>query len=270
MAKIIETLYQEKKLFQILTEEVQCKKVGIFFWHGLGDCIQFLHILQTLEECFPLITFTMLLQNGLGQESLFKSIHLVDSTIKLEELDYDYIFKVHFPVEQDPNLTKIELCNKLEIGIPDYVSKYLTIGHTYSSKLVGVHFCNTAMPDVFNVPRVVANKIWNEILEASYIPIEIHFHHVYDNPVNEKFDFVTRNVRDCKVTTENLFGLLDACFGFIGVPSGPLHYALATKPDKVLYMEREIPITRFTHDEVKSINVNKYEDGSVKKWLSNF
>ena len=270
MSKVYEPLSEEKKLVQVLESDTNAKKVAIFFWHGLGDCIQFQDLFTKLELMFQDVQFDMLLQKGLGQETLFPSVVLVDSSTKLEEMDYDYVFKVHFPVEQDPTLTKIELCNKLEIGIPNYISRYNKVRYdcaSYPSRLVGIHYCNTAMPDTFNVPENIAKKIWYEVIEAGFIPIEVEFLHPFHNPVNIQFPFVNCTVRGVEVNIENLFGLIQSCTAILAVPSGPLHCALAMKPERVLYLEREIPINRFTHDPVASIDVKNYKEGSVKEWL---
>ncbi len=263
--QIIEPYRQEEKMSHYLTEET--KKVGIVFFHGLGDCVQFIVLYDKLKELYPNIKFDIFLQKGLGQTVVFPEAIELGS---LDEIDskeeYDYIFLVHFPVEV-PGMTKSELCCKTELGIDP------TWGHTeipkkFPSKFIAVHFQNTALPDVFNPSKEVAEKIWNEILEAGFIPIEVDFQHVYHNPVNEKFDFVDCTVRRAKPTVETLLGTLRMCAGAICAVSGPLHCALSMMPDQVLYLEKGVPIERFTYLDIPSVDVKNYKEGKVREWLN--
>ena len=102
MSKVIEPLRQEKKLVDYLTNEV--KKVGIVFWHGLGDCVQFIHIFKYLKTTYSNITIDIMLQKNLGQDYIYPNAVFLDDFNHFEEMDYDYIFLVHFPVEVDGRL----------------------------------------------------------------------------------------------------------------------------------------------------------------------
>jgi len=271
--QVIEPLRQDKKLVQYLDEKV--KKVGIVFWHGLGDCVQFMGLFNRLQKEYPNIKFDIMIQNGLGQEVIYPNAVPLNNLDGLKDMDYDYIFLVHFPVESG-NVTKTELCAKTEIGVDwkfpfyDCIPKYGRKIHVPRGKLIGIHFQNTALPDVFNPTSEVAEKVWNEVLEAGYIPIEIDFQHVYHNPVNKKFDFIDCTVRRVKPTVDTLLGLIMSCKGIIAVVSGPLHCALAIAPERVFFLEKGVPIERFVTDKkYPSVNVNKYQDGEIKKWLQN-
>ena len=274
MAIIIEPYKQEKKLVDYLTEAIS--KIAIVFWHGLGDCVQFMHILKYLRNTYPKIQIDIMLQRNLGQEMIYPDCIFLDDFNHFDEMDYDYIFLVHFPVENG-EVTKAELCCQTEIGCPP-IWEYEEIpnwtrnsynAQNYTSRLIGVHYQNTALPDVFNPSKEVAEKIWNEIIETEFIPIELDFQHVYHNPVNSKFDFIDCSVRKAKATVKNLLSLIAICSGIVAVPSGPLHCALAMKPKRVLYLEKNVPIKRFTYWEVPSIKVNEYKDGSISEWLKN-
>jgi len=274
MSKVIEPLRQDKKLVEYLTDEV--KKVGIVFWHGIGDCVQFMHILKYLRTTYPKIQIDILLQRNLGQETIFPDCVFLDDFDHFEDMDYDYIFLVHFPVEGG-EITKAELCCQTEIGCP-LIWEYAEIpgwardsynAQNYTSRLIGIHYHNTALPTVFNPTAEVAEKIWNEVIEAGFVPMELDFQHVYHNPVNSKFEFIDCTVRLAKATMKNLLGLIANCAGVIAVPSGPLHCAIAMKPKRVLYLEKGVPVKRFTYWDIPSINVNEYKDGGVKAWLEN-
>jgi hypothetical protein len=271
MPQIIEPYRQDNKVTDCLNDSI--KKVGIVFWHGLGDCVQFMHILNLLRNIYTDKRIDMLLQANLGQEAIFPDAVFLNDLDHLQELDYDIIFLVHFPVEMD-GMTKAELCCETEIGcvkvweygqIPNYPRKQVTP----KSKLIGIHYHNTALPDVFNPSREVAEKIWNEVLDSGFIPVELDFRHPYHNPVNEKFDFIDCTVRRVKGNVFTLLGLLDHCQGVIAVPSGPLHCSLSIMPKQVLYLEKNIPVKRFTYWDIPSVNVSNYQDGIVRNWLLN-
>jgi len=271
MAKVIEPLRQEQKLISYLTGDT--KSVAIVFWHGLGDCIQFIHIYQWLQLTYPNIYFDLLIQNGLGQERIFPNAILRNDLNNLEALDYDYVFLIHFPVEGG-SITKAELCCETEIGCPklwEYgeIPGYPRYLKRPTSNLVGIHYQNTALPSVFNPPVEIAEKIWKEVLDAGDIPIELDFRHPYHNPSNEKFPFIDCTVRQAKATMENLLTLISVCKAVIAVPSGPLHCSLAMRPDRVFYIEKGVPIQRFTYWQIPSVNVNNFQEGKVKEWLLN-
>ena len=267
MVKIIEPFKEKKKLVEWLDEKT--KKCGIVFFHGLGDVVQFIGLFNRLKELYPKIHFDIMLQKHLGQEAIWPDAVLLDDLNKIKKMDeYDYIFLVHFPVEQDPALTKSGLCCVTELGIPP-MTKYEKLPD-FPSKLIGVHFHNTALPGVFNPSEKVAGKIWNEVVDAGFVPIELAFKHPYHNPVNKKFGFVDCTVRGARATVPSLLGLVRACRGIICVPSGPLHCALSVMPDRVLYLEKSVPIERFTHLKISKVSIedNKFEEGAVKRWVS--
>ena len=262
--QIIEPLKTDKKLVEYLTEDV--KKVGVVFFHGVGDCVQFMTSFDKLKALYPKIQFDLMIQNGLGEEVLFPEAIQTGITEIQEMHEYDYIFLVHFPVETDPTCTKSELCCKTELGIT------ATTGHkklpVYPSKLIGLHFFNTALPDVFNTPPEIAEKVWNEVLDAGFVPIELAFQHVFHNPVNAKYPFIDCTVRRAKADLKTLLGLIEACAGIICSVSGPLHLALANHPERVFYLDKGVPITRFTYYPVPTVNVNNYQEGKVRMWLN--
>lgn len=263
---IIEPEKQEKKLSFYLNEG-KYKKVLIVFWHGLGDVIQFLNVFDEMKKLYPDIHFDLALQKGLGQEIVFPDAKLIVNLDNIEE-GYDLTALINFPIEVDPKLTKSELCCKNELGI-ELVSGHKKLPE-FPSPLVAVHFCLTCLPGLANPSEEVAKKIWNEIHEAGLIPIECHFHHTFDNPENKVFSFVDATVRGCQAKVSSLFGLLKTSRAFIGVVSGPFHSALSIlSPERILYLEKDIPLERFTHLPVTKVDLKKYKDGEVLNWLEN-
>lgn len=263
---IIEPEKQEKKLSSYLDEK-KYKKVLIVFWHGVGDVVQFLNIFDKLKELYPEIHFDIALQKGLDQETMIPDAVLIENLDNIED-GYDLTVLINFPVEVDPELTKSELCCKNELGI-EPVSGHKKLPE-FPSPLVAVHFNLTCLPGLANPTKEVAEKIWNEIREAGFIPIECHFHHVFDNPENKMFDFVDSTVRGCQAHISSLIGLLGASRAFIGVVSGPFHTALSVlPPENILYLEKDIALERFTHNKVAKVDLKDYKDGSVKEFLEN-
>ncbi len=260
---IIEPGKQDTKLKEYL-DSGEYKKVLLVYFHGVGDAIMFQVLFDRLKELYPEIHFDIGLAKGLGEELIYPDAILLENLDNIEE-GYDLTALIHFPVEID-GMTKSELCCRDELGI-DLLWGHNQIGY-FDSPLIAVHFNQTAIPSVANPDPEIAEKIWNEIVEAGFIPIETHFSHVFDNPVNVKFDFVDRHVRNCKPTLKSLVGLLQSCRGVIAVPSGPFHCALASiNPDNILYLEKDIPLRRFTYLPVKTVNVKNYKDGSVTNFL---
>jgi len=262
---IIEPEKQDQKLKYYL-DSGEYKKVGIFFGHGLGDCVMFRILFDKLKELYPDIYFNMILQNGLNQEIIYPSADLVNNREEIEKLDYDLIASINFPVEVDPTLTKMELCCKEELGI-ELTTGYKKLPY-FPSKLVAVHYNLTCLPKLANPTEEIAEKIWNEIIEAGFIPIESHFSHTFDNPVNKRFKFVDCSVRRCKPRVDSLLGLLGSCAAFVGVVSGNFHCAMSILPhNRICYLEKDIPVSRFTHEDIKTVDIKNYKDGSIKKWI---
>lgn len=264
----IEPLRDTKKLTDYL-DSGEYSKVGIFFGHGVGDCIQFRVILDKLKQLYPSISFKMILQKGLDEEIFYPDCLFGNSIENIKESNYDLdlVASIHFPVEV-PGLTKSELCCIEELGIePIWGHKPLPI---YPSKLIAVHFNLTSIPEAVKPSEEVAEKIWNEIREAGYIPIETHFSHVFDNPENKMFPFIDCTVRKCKPKMESLLGLISSCAGFIGVVSGPFHAALSILPiERICYLEKNIEVECFTKKPVYKIDLLNYKDGDTKRWLEN-
>jgi len=273
MTNIIEPLKEKLKLRDQLIA-TEAKKVLLIFWHGLGDLIMFLNPYEALASEFPEIKFDLAVQKGLSFEDVVPKAMLVTADdIKdenLKKLDYDLIAKIHFPMnEGQTKYTKGEWCCIHELGIKPVAGHHSL--YTRPSKLVGIHYQITCLPDSCNPDRDTAEKIWNEVLEAGYIPLETHFEHVFHNPVNKKFDFIDASVRRVKPRVNTLIGLIQRCSAFIGVVSGNFHVALAALPPKrVMLLEKHFKLKCFTRLPIAraSILPGEYKEGSISKWLN--
>lgn len=269
MAKVIEPYYSDQKLIQNFS--VETKKVLIIFWHGLGDLIMFLTPFYQLRALYPDIQFDLAVQKGLSFEDIVPWAHFItaEEMNTLEALDYDIVAKVHFPMsEGQTELTKGEFCCFHELGITPVNGHRLV--KTAPSRLIGVHFNITCLPDACNPDEATARLIWDEILEAGFIPIETHFEHVFHNPVNKKFDFVDCSVRKARASISNLISLMSSLAGFVGVVSGNLHLALAILPsNRIFFLQKHFKLECFTRLPIvrASIMPGEYKPGEIKVWL---
>lgn len=252
------------------------KKICLVFGHGLGDLILFLNVYDKLSSLYPNIEFTLALQKGLGFEELEsdiiglnkKVIYSSDLSYNQETSEYDIIVDIDFPMtEGHTEYTKAEGCCKNELGIePVCGHKRVTC---VENRLVGVMFNITCLPDSANTPEPIAQKIWNEILESSNIPLETCQQHVFFNPVNKKYSFVDRDIRNIPAKVSTLAGIIQNCKAYITCVTGNFHLALSLlPPERICLLERDFLAPSFTKLPVKRINIKEYQDGAIKQWLA--
>lgn len=244
------------------------KSVLLPFWHGVGDCVMFLSVLERLRELYPGIKIDIGLCRGLDQETFIPDAVLLDGDWreKWKDFGYDLVFPVNFPIEklEDPNTTKAEVCCIEELGIEP------TCGHEplIGKPMCAVSYQMTSVPWVANADAEVAEKVWKEIKDAGYVPIEVHFQHVFHNPSNERFPFVDTHVRNCTPKIETLMALLRACDRFVGVVSGNFHMALSVMgPSRVMLLEKDLKAGHFTKAPIATADIKNFREGSVKEWL---
>jgi len=251
--------YRKRKLVEYLRPGM---KVLLDFVHGLGDTMMFMPILYKMRELYPTTQIDIHLE--CDQDMLFESV--VDKT----GFGYDIVFGIHFPMSEGSGITKQAACCIQEIGI-DPVIDFAPLP-MYESPLVAVHYQGTALPESVNCPESIAEKVWNEIIKVGLIPIECHFQHVFHNAKNGKYPFIDNNVRNCQANLRSLVGLLQHCFAFVGVASGPFTVAMSVLPlGRVFYLENrhtvETYVDPFISSDVNHINVNQYVDSTIFNWL---
>lgn len=249
--------FKEKKLIEYLQPG---QKVLIKFGHGLGDTLMFMPLFFHLRTLYPKNQIDIYLE--CGQEDIFASVRSKDGE------GYDLIFSLNFPMSEHTGLTKVAKCCIDEIGIklPSKLDEVAPLA-LRRSPFVVVHFQGTALPGSVNCPEGIAHQIWSEIIEAGKIPLECHFKHCFHNPVNKKYLFINRDVRDCKADINSLIALIQYSFAFIGVASGPFIVALSCLPQRIMYIEKNHPLETYTKEDIPKIDVNNYQQGQVKKWL---
>jgi len=237
----------------------------IVFYHGLGDLLMFYPLFTYLKSLCPDIQFDLGLEGGCGFHEYFGAIPF-PTVHDWASLDYDYVFILKFPMSEGNGHTKAEYCCMEELGIdPLPTSHPHPLPVTYNP-LVAVHFQGTCLPGQTNPSEEVARQIWEEIKSCGYIPIEVHFQHVYHNPTNARWDWVTRGVRDVDPQISKLTGLLSNCAAFVGVASGPFVVALGIMPNKCFYLQKHHKLSTYTTLDIPTANVDDYQ-GEVKEWL---
>ena len=249
--------FKEKKLVEHLYDGA---KVLILFGHGLGDTIMFYPAYEALVRLYPKVDFTLYVESG--QEEIF-------GKVEWDEDAYDLVFSLNYFMAENSGVTKSEHCCERELGIDsaEIKSEFAQLS-SFDSPLVGVHFQGTALPQSVNCDERTARQIWNEILGAGLVPIEVHYQHMFHNPMNVKYPCVTSTVRGCSARISSLIGLLQRCRCFIGVASGPLTLALSMYPDRVLYLQKEHDISSYTKEKVAIVDLKgDYINGSVSGWL---
>ena len=231
----------------------------IAFGHGWGDTLMFMPVYEKIKEIWQAIDWHLYIESG--QEKIFKSAKHWNS----DDADYDFIFHIHYPMGEGSGKTKNATCCEKEIGI-EAVEGIVKL-NKYKSPLVAVHFQGTALPNSVNCPEDKAKIIWDSILKIGLVPIECHFLHMFHNPSNRKYDFIDCSVRGAKARLQSLIGLIQHCYAFIGVASGPLVTALSIMPQRTLMIEN---LHKFT-DYVKggsSIHYKDIDESKVIKFLS--
>lgn len=249
------TDYTNKKLVEYLKPGMS---ILIRFGHGLGDTLMFMPLYYQLIKLYPDVYFDIYLESG-------QELYFTESYPDKDSDVHDMVFSLNFPMSEGSGHTKAEWCCIAELGIePITALPYIA---RQESPLVAVHFQGTALPDSVNCHDIIAKQIWNEIIEAGKIPIECHFEHVFHNPVNIKFPFVTNHVRNCVPTLSNLFGLIQRCHSFIGVASGPFVVALSVIPERTMLLEYRHKLTDYIKDRGRSIDMTRLQSGYIYRWL---
>lgn len=256
------TEYKTKKLIEYLKPG---GKYRIDWGHGLGDLIMWYPLYERLKQIYSQCHFDLYCE--CGQEAIWGTVFDRDET------GYDEVFSLDYPMSEGSNMMKTTKCAIDELGlsleqIAD-ITEVTTIP-PFPSPLVGIHYHGTALPHSVGCPEPVAQQIWQEVKDCGLIPIECHFSHVFDNPINKRYPWIDVSVRNYKATLPNLFGLLQRCRAFIGVASGPFVAAVSMMPARTLYLERLHPLkTYISNPAVQSVKIDQYKSGTVQIWLEN-
>ena len=265
---------ENPKLNEYLDKLAPGSRVLLVFWHGLGDLVMFLEPFLALKNRYPHVILDLAVQKGLGFEEVTAdlpntAVKFIDGSFfeNLPEDLYDIIADIDFPMsEGQVEFTKGEYCCIHELGIPPVAGhRKLTQG---VNRLVGFHFQITCLPDSANVPYDVAKKVWEETKNAGYIPMETLIPHVFHNPINARYDFINRDLRDMQPKISTLVGVIQNCSHFICCVSGNFHVAMSVlPPERICLLERDFKAECFTKLPIKRVNVKEYRDGEIQQWL---
>jgi hypothetical protein len=243
-------------LKQIIDTFPDPRKILIVFWHGLGDTLMFLPLYEHFKTLYPQHHFDLSLLPGVGQDTFLNTLALPED--KFVE-SHDCAFVISFPMVEGSNkMTKSEYCCVAELGIePLYLG--LPKVKAVPNKMVAVHLQGTCLPGSTNPDYVLAKRIWDDIVAAGYVPFDVHFKHVFHNPVNEPFTWVNRSCRDLKPDINTLQMILQNSMAFVGVASGPFVLAMAMDPQKVIYLQKHHTLNCYVKEPVLTVNLLKYE-----------
>lgn len=249
------TSYADKKVVEYLKPG---GKYLVRFGHGWGDTLMFMCCFEKLKAEHPECQIDFYCE--CGQEEIFESVSDKDAS------GYDEVFHLDFPMAIGSGITKPAKCCIDELGIEPITA--LPVLDARSSPLVGIHFQGTALPGSVGCAEEVAQQIWNEVLAVGKIPIECHYEHMFHNPVNQKFGFVSNHLRNCIPTLPNLVGLIQHLGAFIGVASGPWVTALSIMPERTMYLEKEHKLETYIDvDTTSCVDILNYQSGSIQQWL---
>jgi hypothetical protein len=254
--------FSTKKASAYLDELPQGSKVLIAFWHGLGDTLMFIPLFDLLKSKYPQHQFTLSLGLGFGQNCLYAGSIDIPKADFLKEHDIAFVFG--FPMSEGRlGITKAEYCCIKELGIDPKDALSLSPSFkgimNQNNPFVAVHFQGTCLPGSTNPDEALSKRIWDDIVDAGYIPIDVHFKHLFHNPANRDYSWLTRTCRDIQPHIQTLFQVISNCRAFVGVASGPLVVSLALFPERTIYLQKHHQIFCYVKDFKNVIDLLNYD-----------
>ena len=253
------------KIGAILQQAPAGSKILIVFWHGLGDTLMFLPLFDYVRQQFPQLVFELALLPGVDQENFLTTYHRKRwPAIAIPEdqflTSHDAAFVISFPMNEGlNNMTKAEYCCQIEFGLPPMYFGLPPL-HTpvKRNNLVGLHLQGTCLPGSTNPDEELAHRIWDAVLAAGYIPIDLHFKHAFHNPQNADFPWATRSCRDLPPSIGTLQLMMERCMAVIAVASGPFVLAASIMPHRTIYLQKHHPIECYLQNFQNVILLDKY------------
>lgn len=255
---------------KLLVDYLKPKQKNLIVYNcGLGDTIMFLPYYTELCRIYPDIQFDLRADN----QSIFFNNY--DKSME----SYDYVFHLHAlfneRIVKYCAYTKPE-CNCLfEIGIP--YNKNLEYTYLLPSEkingfenIVGVSFFNSCFPEYLNCREEVAKKIWYELKDHGFTPINLFkpiLKGADKRPENKIFSFIDNSVDE----TYDLRKMINAMYsmnGIAAVATGNFHYAMSAFPDKTLYLKKSFDFKFFTNKDVLCIDTYNPDYGILKEWIN--
>ena len=255
------------KMADVLKEHTgEQLKVLIVFWHGLGDTLMFLPLYDWIKARYVGHSFDLTVLPGLGQAEF-----LGNDCLQMPEADFlkdhDVAFVMSFPMVEgiSQSMTKAEYCCKMEVGvtIPDF-DFGLPLFDPQPNKLIGLHLHGTCLPGSTNPDDKVAKMMWDDLKQAGYVPIDLHFLHAFHNPANAEFAWANRNCRDLPPNINTLQMLIERCAVVLAVASGPFVLSMCLSKQKTIYLQKHHSVSCYLKEAtVKVIDLNKYASTDI-------
>lgn len=257
------------KVTDIINTYSKSNRILIVFWHGIGDVLMFRPVYEGLKLRYPNHHFDFGLLPGVGHKEL------IEDGLELTEdeftKDHDVAFVISFPMIEGnirDKKTKAEYCIEKEIGDIGSVNLELPNIPSTFNRLVGVHFQGTCLPGSTNPDEVLAKRIWDDLIAADYVPIDLHFKHVFHNPVNKEFSWITRSCRELEPSLKTLQMIIDQCFAVVAVASGPLVISLCRKPYHTVYLQKHHDIGCYTRNVSFVVDLKNYDKNVLLGYLN--
>ena len=257
------------------------------FEHGLGDLINYLPVHK--EFCKQTDRRIALAASAKRQ------FHLIDPNIISLNGDeanlrntFDYIYRVHYPdsknsfppIELHDEAAKPYLCAYYELGMSEFTWTPFRMQNKWkvnNSKRVGVHLFGHTGMNTKLCPNMVAELIWNEIIEAGYEPYEVHMipqfakeYSLNDRGCDDNLPMINKT-NSLRFEEPNLARMIEEagkCKYFIGIDSGPIYLATALIGcNNVIGLTNKKRHDHFLPKHISTVNVGNYKHGSVKRIL---
>jgi len=249
------------------------------FDHGLGDLINFLPVWQEFIRQTGIMPS---LGSSAKRQFDFISSNIISIDKSFNNRQYQYIYKVLYPDPKNSSIpidiseepAKPYICAYYELGMEEFTWRPYHMLNKYKvsdSKRVGVHlFGHTGMHKKF-CPVDVAEKIWQEIIDAGYEPYECH---MTPDFAEEYPDFVEADsmeclTPDCSLRYEQadlgkMIKEIGKCKFFIGVDSGPIYLASALLgTDYMIGLENKKKHNNFLPKHIITVPVLNYKSGTI-------
>lgn len=267
--------YDNKKIYQYL-KDIGYGKVLFVFQHGLGDLMLFLPIVEALEKEFPNVVFKIGYDEKRNFHFLGRRSYPLSSNLVFRDLlkNFSYVFHISYPEPTHQNSgypIKPYLCNKMEIGLPNFVWKQYRFPvelKNENSNLVGLHFFGNTNSVRKNPTGVCAKRMLREISLLNLDYFEVHMIMDWTKEISRRMGeglFSKGNsFRFENPSIERMIEKICECKYFIGVDSGPLYLAGSILGfDKVIGIQKLLKIDRYLPVSIPVIDVNMYKPMSL-------
>lgn len=239
----------------------------LIFPHGLGDVLNAYPCIESLKALFPKTRIDVALKES--NQSL--KLHTADMKYSY---DFKFVANYYIPSVKFKPLTKNQLFCKMELGIdpPEDLFYKKSLG-TFTSPIVTLGFHSYCFPVEQGCPLQVAENIAKGVKDAGFLPLLLKFENNVKliEPYNYS-KYIKASTEDCVSNFNNLFGLIERSYAFIGVLGGPMWAAFnLLGPNRCLCLEhmRNCSWKHYPDSEKQFIYQFDITAEKVKEWLLN-